>query len=63
MVGKKMESSGLADIMREASLVRRGTVKGVMNGKNYARSIAYHKVVIESLERLLLKLYLDKEGI
>ena len=63
MIGKKMESSGLEDIMREASLVKSGTVKGVMNGKNYARSIGCHKVVTESLERLLLDMYIKGEAI
>ena len=62
MIGKKMESSGLSDIMYEAALVRSGTVKGVMNGKNYSRSIACHKVVVESLEKIILDIYLEREG-
>ena len=61
MVGKKMESSGLADIMREASLVKQGTVKGVMNGKNYSRCIACHKILLESFEKLLFEIFMERE--
>ena len=62
MIGKKMVSSGLTDILHEAGLVKEGTVKGVMNGKNYERGMICHKVMIETLEKLLLTCYLRKDN-
>ena len=62
MIGKKMNSSGFADILHEASLVKSGTVKGVINGKNYTRSMACHKLLVESMERLLIEQYLRSIG-
>ena len=57
-----MDSSGLTDVMLEAGLVGSGTVHGVLSGKNYSRAMICHKIVLESLERLLLKRFLDKQG-
>ena len=54
MVGKKIDGSGIADIFLEANLVGSGSLSGVLNGKNYSRSMHCHKVLVESLERLLL---------
>ncbi len=59
VIGKKMEASGLTDVLLEAGLVGSGTVYGVMSGKNYSRAMLCHKIVVESLERLLLKYFLD----
>ena len=54
MVGKKMAGSGIDDVFLEANLVGSGSLSGILNGKNYARSMHCHKVLVESLERLLL---------
>ncbi len=62
MIGKKMEATGLTDVLLEAGLVGSGTVYGVLSGKNYSRAMVCHKTVLESLERLLLKQYLDSRG-
>lgn len=47
MIGKKMDSSGITD---------------VMSGKNYSRAMVCHKIVLESLEKLLLKTFLSQTG-
>lgn len=62
MIGKKMDSSGITDVMLEAGLVGSGTVYGVMSGKNYSRAMVCHKIVLESLEKLLLKTFLSQTG-
>jgi len=59
MLGKKMEGSGLTDILLEAGLITSGSLKGVTSGTNYSRSLRCHKVLVESLERLLLGQFLE----
>ena len=54
-----MEVSGLIDVLLETSLVGSGTVDVVLSGKNYSRAMLFHKTLVECLERLLLKDFLD----
>ncbi len=51
MIGKKMEVTGLTDVLLEAGLVGSGTVYGVLSGKNYSHAMVCHKTVLKSLER------------
>ena len=60
MIGKKMECSGLSDVLLEAGLISPGYLSGVLSGKSYARAIHCHKVMVESLERLLLEQFTEK---
>lgn len=60
MIGKKMECSGLSDVLLEAGLISPGSLTGVLSGKSYARAIHCHKVMVESLERLLLEQFKEK---
>lgn len=62
MIGKKMEGTGLSDVLLEAGLISSGSLSGVISGKNYARAIHCHKVVVESLERLLFEQFVEKKG-
>lgn len=62
MVGKKMDGSGLSDILLEAGLIASGSLQGVLTGKHYDRSLHCHKTVLECLERLLLSQYLTSIG-
>ena len=58
MVGKKMAASGLEDILLEAGLISCGSIKGVMPGKNYGRSVHCHKILLECIERLLFEQFM-----
>ena len=60
MLGKKMNGSGLDDIFIEAGLITSGSVHGVMNGKNYSRSMVCHRTMLEAFERLLMTEFLKK---
>ena len=53
-IGKKMEGTGFADILIEAGLIGNFSLKGVISGKQYERCLHCHKIVLESLERMLL---------
>lgn len=55
MIGKKMEETGLSDILLEAGLIGSGPVTGVMTGKQYSRAMHCHKILREALERLLFE--------
>ena len=54
-----MEGSGLIDVLLKTGLVGSGTVDVILSGKNYSRAMLCHKMLVEGLERLLLKDFLD----
>ena len=62
MIGKKMEGSGFADILLEANLISSGSILGVLSGKNYSRAVRCHKVLFESLHRLLISKFVEEHG-
>ena len=62
MVGKKMAGSGLSDVLLEAGLIGSGSVHGVLSGKHYERAMHFHKILLESLERILLDKFLEQEN-
>ena len=55
MIGKKMDGTGISDILLEAGLMSSGALSGVLSGTTYSRAINCHKIMMESLERLLLE--------
>ena len=63
IIGKKMNESGLADVLLEAGVMSVGSINNVMSGKNYSRAINCHKVMAESLERMLLDRYLETRSL
>jgi hypothetical protein len=55
MIGKKMEGTGLSDILLEAGLIGSGSITGVMTGKHYSRAMHYHKILLDALARFLFE--------
>ena len=62
MVGKKMAGSGLSDVLLEAGLIGLGSVHRVLSGKHYERAMHCHKILLESLERILLDQFLEQQN-
>ncbi|KAK6184936.1 hypothetical protein SNE40_007284 [Patella caerulea] len=62
MLGKKMEGTGFSDVLIEAGLISSGSLSGVMSGKNYSRSLHCHKVMVESMERLMISKFIEENG-
>ena len=62
MVGKKMAGSGLSDVLLEAGLIGSGSVHRVLSGKHYERAMHCHKILLESLERILLDQFLEQQN-
>ena len=54
-----MEGSGFQEILLESGLMSSGSMKDVMTGKNYDRSLHCHKTMLECLERLLFDAFLS----
>ena len=48
--------------MIESELVATGSIKGVMTGKHYNRSVRAHKSVYEALQRLRFESFLQTLG-
>jgi hypothetical protein len=46
-------------LLVEADLVAVGSLKGVMTGKHYNRSLRAHKVIYEAMMRMLFNSYLQ----
>ena len=57
MLGKKMDGTGLSDVLLESGLMTSGSLKGVLQGQNYSRAMYCHKALLEGLERMLLQKY------
>lgn len=51
-IGKRYEESGLEDILVESGVIASGSMKGVLSGHMYNRSIRAHKLLYEALGRL-----------
>ena len=62
MIGNKIQGTGLSDILLESELMSCGSLVGVLKGKSYARALNCHKVMLESLERLLFEKFLALQG-
>ena len=54
VIGKRMESSGLEDILIESGVYAAGSVPAIMNGKSYNRAVRAHKLMTKALNRLLI---------
>uniref|UniRef100_UPI00358FFE05 uncharacterized protein n=3 Tax=Myxine glutinosa TaxID=7769 RepID=UPI00358FFE05 len=63
LTGHKMRGSGYAEILFEAQLVTSGSLKGVLSGKAYAKSLFCLKTVCEAMERLLMERFTEEENI
>ena len=61
--GHKMRGSGYAEILLEAQLVTSGSLKGVLSGKAYAKSLFCLKTTCEAMERLLMERFTEEENI
>ena len=55
MIGKKMVGSGFEDILVESNIISPGSLQGVLTGKNFNRASYSHKILFESLHRLLFE--------
>jgi len=63
MLGHKMAGSGYSEILIEADLVTSGCLRGVLNGKAYAKSLFCLKTVCEAMERLLMEQFVTEQDI
>ena len=63
MLGKKMDGSGLSDVLLEAGLIGSGSLQGVLSGKHYDRALHCHKVLTEALEQLLFRQYQESNSV
>ena len=58
MLGKKMQGTGLGDVLIEAALISSGYLHAVLAGKQHSRAMKCHKAMLEALERLLIAEFL-----
>ena len=49
----------MQDVLIECGIISEGSVRGVLSGKHYNRSVMCHKVVYEAIEQLWFESYLD----
>ena len=58
-IGKRFALSGLEDILVESEVVALGSMKGVLSGHCYNRSMRAHKQLFEALSRMQFSSFLD----
>ena len=58
VIGKRFRDAGLYDLVIKAEVVAIGSVNAVLEGKQYNRAIAAHKVVVEAMEHLRFEAFL-----
>ena len=63
IIGKKMAGSEFSDIVPETGAITTGLINGVINGKNYARALNCHKIISETIYRLLVYKYMEKYNV
>jgi hypothetical protein len=49
----------LQDLFIESGVVSEGSIKGVLSGKHYNRSVFCHKIVYEAMQRLRFEAFLE----
>ena len=49
----------MQDLFIESGVVSEGSIKGVLSGKHYNRSIFCHKIVYEAMQRLRFEAFLE----
>ena len=54
MIDKKMNESGLADVLLEAGVISVGFINSVLSSKYYSRAINCHKVMGKAWKDCLL---------
>ena len=57
-IGKRFQDSGLEDILIEADIVAPGSIKGIISGHHYNRSMRANKMMYEALVQLRWKTFL-----
>lgn len=58
VIGKRFQDAGLKDVCIESGVIAEGSVTGVLDGKKYNRSIRFHKLMFEALNRVAWKGFL-----
>ena len=59
MILKLLFLAYFRDVVIESGIVSEGSIKGVLSGKHYNRSVSCHKVMYEALQRLRFQSFLD----
>lgn len=57
VLGKRMWSSGIEEILIEFGICASWSIDKVMSWKHYNRALHFHKTMLEALERLLMQKY------
>eukprot|EP00794_Sanderia_malayensis_P012433 gene12433-13718_t len=58
-ISKIFGDGDLKDVFIESGIVSEGSIKGVLSGKHYNRSVRCHKIMYEVMERLRFEVFLD----
>ena len=52
---RRFQDAGLRDIGIESGVIAEGSLSGVLDGRRYNRSVRFHKLMYEALQRLAWK--------
>ena len=54
-IGKRFKDAGLRDVAVESAVIAEGSIKAVLEGRQYNRAARLHKIIYETLQRLIWK--------
>ena len=63
VIGILVRNSGFEDVVYQAGVCTSGSLLGVMVGSHYNRAWLIHSIVLEAMERLLIRRYLAETNI
>lgn len=58
-IGKRFAMSELEDVLVESEVVAQGSLKGILSGHMYNRSVRSHKLLFEALSRMQFSSFLE----
>ena len=62
IIGHRFKDAGLKDVLVYSGVYAEGSINSVLTGKSYNRAVRAHKLVFETVSRLLLEKMDDKLG-
>ena len=60
VIGNYLQGSGFEEIVFQAKMCTSGSIKAVMNGKQYNRCWSIHEAFAESIEQLFMKEFMEE---
>ena len=62
VIGKRLGDGGVSELLTESDIVATGLVYVIIEGRQYNRAMKAHYIVLEAMQRLVLRFYQEMAG-